>query len=202
MQLPATSVIKPKILYYGAPVILLTTYNEDASVNISPLSSSWGLGQNIVLGVSTEGKAYINLKRQLECVINIPDQTLWENVEKLASYTGKNPVPKHKQEMGFRYCKDKYAVSGLTPERSVTVKPTRIKECPIQIEAIVKDITIPEYDPVFAIVETEVKQFHAHETIIKGENHIDPTKWSPLIYNFRHYYGVGHELGKTFRSET
>jgi hypothetical protein len=26
--------------------------------------------------------------------------------------------------------------------------------------------------------------------------------WSPLIYNFRHYYGLGAELGHSFRSQT
>lgn len=46
-----TKSIQPKILYYGAPVILLTTLNEDGSSNISPLSSSWALGECIVLGI-------------------------------------------------------------------------------------------------------------------------------------------------------
>ncbi|MGE5704689.1 MAG: flavin reductase family protein, partial [Clostridia bacterium] len=41
----ATREIKPSILYYGTPVILLTTQNEDGSSNISPLSSSWALGK-------------------------------------------------------------------------------------------------------------------------------------------------------------
>ncbi|MBL3628964.1 flavin reductase family protein, partial [Bacillus sp. RHF6] len=39
-------------------------------------------------------------------------------------------------------------------------------------------------------------------SIILNENHINPSKWSPLIYNFRHYFGLGREIGKTFRSET
>lgn len=31
---------------------------------------------------------------------------------------------------------------------------------------------------------------------------IDPAKWSPLIYNFRHYFRLAErELGKTFRAE-
>jgi hypothetical protein len=30
---------------------------------------------------------------------------------------------------------------------------------------------------------------------------VDPARWQPLIYNFRHYYGLGEELGKTFRAE-
>ncbi|ETT75978.1 hypothetical protein C173_07252 [Paenibacillus sp. FSL R7-277] len=38
--------------------------------------------------------------------------------------------------------------------------------------------------------------------IIMDDNHIDPLKWSPLIYNFRHYFGLGHQLGKTYRAET
>jgi len=34
------------------------------------------------------------------------------------------------------------------------------------------------------------------------DRHIDASKWSPLIYNFRHYYRLAErELGKTFRAE-
>ncbi len=32
--------IHPKILYYGMPVYLLSTLNEDDTTNISPMSSS------------------------------------------------------------------------------------------------------------------------------------------------------------------
>jgi hypothetical protein len=35
-----------------------------------------------------------------------------------------------------------------------------------------------------------------------GTQHIDPVAWSPLIYNFRHYFGLGPELGHSFRSQT
>jgi len=193
--------INPKILYYGFPVILLTTLNEDGTVNISPLSSSWALGDCIVLGIGLGGKAIENLERHPECVINIPDPSLWENVEQLAPYTGKNIVPDFKKQIGFTYRKDKFAISGLTPIESTTVIPTRIMECPIQIEAKVKHIRIPNYSPDFAIVETQTIHVHAHTDIIIKDHHIDPNKWSPLIYNFRHYFGLGNELGNNFRSE-
>ena len=50
--------------------------------------------------------------------------------------------------------------------------------------------------------EVEVLRVHvASEFILEG-NYIDPEKWSPLIYNFRHYYRLADkELGKTFRAE-
>ncbi|MGX6443491.1 flavin reductase [Neobacillus sp. K501] len=197
-----TDMIHPKILYYGTPVILLNTLNEDDTVNISPISSSWALGNCIVLGIGLGGKAIENLQRHHECVINVPSPSLWENVERLAPYTGLNPVPDYKKKLGFSYEKEKYEISGLTPIESRSVKPARIMECPIQIEAIVKYIRIPEYSPDFAIVETQTIHVHVHKEILLDENHIDPNKWSPLIYNFRHYFGLGDQLGKTFRSET
>nr|WP_232289040.1 flavin reductase family protein [Paenibacillus sp. Aloe-11] len=194
--------IKPSILYYGTPVILLNTLNEDGTTNISPISSSWALGDCLVLGIGIGGKAFENMKRHPECVINVPGPSMWENVERLAPYTGKHSVPAEKQQNGFTYQKDKYAISGLTSVDSKSVKPARIRECPIQIEAEVRDIRIPEHAPYFAIVETQAVQVHVHQDMILGENHIDPTKWSPLIYNFRHYFGLGDHLGKTFRAET
>jgi hypothetical protein len=38
--------------------------------------------------------------------------------------------------------------------------------------------------------------------VVPGTDHVDPAAWNPLIYNFRHYFGLGHELGHSFRSET
>ncbi|QDY85322.1 flavin reductase family protein [Paenibacillus polymyxa] len=199
---PSIQTITPSILYYGTPVILLNTLNEDGTTNISPISSSWALGDCVVLGIGTGGKALENMERHPECVINVPGPSMWENVERLAPFTGKNPVPVEKEKSGFTYHKDKYEISGLTAMDSNRVRPTRIRECPIQIEAKVKEIRIPGHSPYFAVVETQAIQVHAHQDITRGENHIDPAKWSPLIYNFRHYFGLGEHLGKTFRSET
>ena len=32
---------------------------------------------------------------------------------------------------------------------------------------------------------------------VLGENHVDPAKWSPLIYNFRHYFRRGEHKPPT-----
>jgi len=73
------------------------------------------------------------------------------------------------------------------------------------MEAIFKDqIVIPD-DPkeksTVAAVEVRVVRVHADETMVVDDNHIDPHKWSPLIYNFRHYQGLDKELEKTFKAE-
>lgn len=194
--------INPSILYYGTPVIILSTLNQDGSTNLSPLSSSWALGDCLVLGVGTQGKAYDNLLRHSECVINLPDVSLWENVEALGRTTGSSPVPEAKKQMGYTFCRDKFAAAGLTPQISVLAAPDRIAECPLQIEAAVQHIRIPEHTPFMAIVEAKAIKVHAHTSLISGINRIDPERWHPLIYNFRHYYGLGERRGENFRTES
>lgn len=197
-------VIDPKILYFGTPVVLLSTLNEDETTNITPLSSAWALGNRIVLGLEEGGKGLSNLYHSKGCVVNVPDPSSWRKVEKLAPLTGANPVPDYpdyKQKL-YRFEKDKFSAAGLTPVSSEAVQPMRIVECPLQIEANTVTIFAAGGTLRFSIVEVEALKIHADERIIEGDHHIDPHTWSPLIYNFRHYYGLGQELGETFRAKT
>jgi len=155
-----------------------------------------------MLGLGTDGKTFENLSQRRECVLNFPSDDLWHAVERLASLTGKETIPPHKQAQ-FRYMKDKFNAAGLSPLPSEKVVAPRVAECPLQMEAIVRGIhSIGDEDNDIAAVEVEILQVHAHENIVRGANHVDPQKWRPLIYNFRHYFGLGQELGKSFRSET
>lgn len=195
-----TKTINPKILYYGNPVVLLTTLNEDETTNISPISSSWALDHFLVIGLGTTGKAYENLQRKGECVLNIPGPDLWQHVERIAACTGKEVVPSEKAAYGYISVKDKFQTAGLTRMISSVVSAEAIAECPLQIEAKVRYIREPDYMEDLAIIELEAAAIHAQKSIIKEGQHIDPSKWSPLIYNFRHYFGLGEELGKTARA--
>lgn len=195
-----TRIVHPKILYFGTPVVLLTTLNEDGTSNITPMSSAWALSNRIVLGLGEGVHGLANLRRHGECVLNLPDPPLWKKIEALAPFTGANPVPDLKKGV-FRYTKDKFAASGLTAVQSHHVLPERITECPLQIEAKVVDIRTTGEGTRFGIIEVEAMTVHAHEQIVIDESHINPVAWNPLIYNFRHYFGLGEELGKTFRAE-
>ena len=39
------------------------------------------------------------------------------------------------------------------------------------------------------------------DIVIPDTNHIDTNRWSPLLYVFRHYFGTGPDLGRTFKAE-
>jgi flavin reductase (DIM6/NTAB) family NADH-FMN oxidoreductase RutF len=95
--------IEPTILYFGTPVALISTLNEDGSPNLAPMSSAWWLGWSCMLGLGAMGKTSENLIRTRECVINLPSQEQVTHVDRLAMTTGKDPVPEKKLIWGYRY---------------------------------------------------------------------------------------------------
>ena len=82
-----------------------------------------------------------------------------------------------------------------------------MKECPVQMEAVTRKIHHLEGDSRLnklgggSAVEVEILRVHARRDFVLQGDYIDPGKWQPLIYNFRHYFGLGRELGNTFRAE-
>jgi len=199
--------VRPPVLYVGTPVILMTTCNKDGTANISPLSSAWALMDRFICGIGSASQCHENIFREMECVINFPSASLWPLVEKIARSTGRYPVPPSKAMLGYEYVKDKFIQSGLTSVPSETVKPPRINECPIQIEGKVVATHEPggewpdERPKPFSIVEIMVTKVHAHEDIVvPGSDLIDTSRWQPLLYVFRHYFGTGEELGRSFKA--
>ncbi|MFM9370517.1 flavin reductase family protein [Streptomyces sp. Da 82-17] len=195
--------ITPSILYFGTPVALLSTENADGTANLAPVSSAWALGHTLVLGLGAEGHTAANLAERPELVVNLPSPGLWSAVERLAPLTGASPVPAAKAQV-YRHEPDKFGAAGLTPQTSDAVRPPRVAECPLQLEAAVRSFRLAGPDGGFVIVECQVVRVHAAESIVvPGTQHIDPDAWSPLVYNFRHYFGLARpELGHGFRSET
>jgi flavin reductase (DIM6/NTAB) family NADH-FMN oxidoreductase RutF len=198
--------IAPKILYFGTPVAIITTANEDGSPNLAPISSFWALGWTVVLGLLRDTKTLNNFEKNPECVINIPSPDLWQQVELLAPLTGLDPVPQEKAAK-FRHARDKFAAAHLTPVASECVAVPRVQECPAQLEgrarkihALLGETHLHELTGG-AAVEVEILRVHVRRDFVFRENYVDPSRWQPLIYNFRHYFGLGEELGKTFRAE-
>jgi flavin reductase (DIM6/NTAB) family NADH-FMN oxidoreductase RutF len=131
--------IAPRILYFGTPVAIVSSANENGSTNLAPISSFWALGWTIVLGLLRDTKTLANLGRNPDCVVNLPDPDLWHQVELLAPLTGLNPVPEEKAAK-FRYEGDKFSAAGLTPVASEYVSVPRVLQCPAQLECKVKKI--------------------------------------------------------------
>jgi len=88
-------VVEPKILYFGTPVVLISSLNADGSANLAPMSSAWWLGQSAMLGMSARSQTVANLRRDPHCVLNLPSADLVGAVDRLALLTGRHPVPEY-----------------------------------------------------------------------------------------------------------
>src|ERR1700761_6252029 len=124
-------ITQPAILYFGTPVVLISTVNEDGSFNLAPMSSAWWLGQRCVLGLAVASKTTQNLIRTGQCVLNLPSDAMAAKVDRIARTTGSDPVPEGKERRGYRFVAAKFREAGLTPIPALTVDPPRAMECPV-----------------------------------------------------------------------
>src|SRR5271154_1764965 len=107
-------VSEPSILYFGTPVVLISTKNQDGSANLAPMSSAFQLGWRCVLGLNALSKTTENMIRTGQCVLNLPSVDNVAAVNRLACLTGSNPVPPVKLARGYIYEKYKFETAGLT----------------------------------------------------------------------------------------
>ncbi|WP_328531206.1 flavin reductase family protein [Nocardioides sp. NBC_00368] len=132
--------IDPAILYFGTPVVVLSTLNEDGSTNLMPMSSVFWLGRTAVLGMGASSQTARNLRERPEIVLNLPSVDLVTQVDRLALTTGNAAMSAAKAERGYVHVADKYAHAGLTAYGSDTVLPTSVAECPVHIEGTISAI--------------------------------------------------------------
>ncbi len=197
----ATHVVsKPSILYFGTPVALLSTLNEDGTPNLAPMSSTIFVSWRCLLGLQANSRTVENLRRTGEMVINMPSVAQVDAVNRLAKTTGTFPVPDDKLQRGFHYEKRKFEAAGLTPVPSERVGPPRVLECPIQLEAVlVAERPLDEGGPLEGFLtsfEMRVQRIHLESSILMDghADRVDPDKWRPLIFNFQHFYGLGPQV--------
>ena len=192
------TIIDPATLYFGTPVVLVSSTNEDGSANLAPMSSAWWLGHNCMLGFGARSKTPQNILRTGQCVLNLPSVEQAPAVDRLARTTGSDPVPPHKVAMGYLHVKDKFGLAGLTPLSSLDVAPPRVAECPVHLEATLTAChPVADADPArrgrLVALEVAIRRVHVADEIrlVGHDDRIDPDKWRPLLMSFTQLYGLG-----------
>ncbi|QFS42267.1 flavin reductase family protein [Burkholderia cepacia] len=195
-----TRSISLPVLYFGTPVALVSSLSPDGTANLSPISSYWALSDTLLIGLSNTGQCCRNLQRCKELVLNLPDASLWTNVEAIAAMSGAEAMPDAKRTMGYRFERDKFKCAGLTAKASECVAPMRAAECPIQIEAgVIRFHEIgKEADALIAVV---VKALRIHSELLTISDRISLDRRHPLYYVFRQYFSPGQHLWKNFRGQ-
>ncbi|MEU4195436.1 flavin reductase family protein [Kribbella sp. NPDC026611] len=186
--------IEPKMLYFGTPVVLISSLNDDGTTNAAPMSSAWWVGRTAMLGMSVNSQTVHNLTERPLCVLNLVDLPMVDAIDRLALLTGRRDVPGYKKARSYRYEPDKFAAAGLTPVQLTPDGPLAVAESPVQMEAEVRAIhSIDSADAGLRAMEAAVLATHVDEKLLLPghKHHFDPLAWDPLIMKFTEYFAGG-----------
>ncbi len=154
------------------PIAFASTLDEEGNPNLSPFSFFNVFSANPPIAIfsparrgrdNTTKHTYENVKKVKECVINIVNYDMVQQMS-LASVE----YPKGINE---------FVKAGFSPIASEVVKPFRVKESPVQLECIVKDvIELGTEGGAGNLVICEVVRIHINEEILDANGRIDPEK--------------------------
>lgn len=185
------------LLYFGTPVVLISTVNADGSYNLAPMSSAWWVGWRAILGLEASSKTSENLRRTGECVLNLPNAGQVAAVDAIARTTGSDPVPDGKVGRGYTTLREKFDRAGLTPVPSEIVSAPRAQECQVQMEATLTEerpwaADDQDFGGFISTFQVSIERLHLHESLIADGNpdRVDSDAWKPLIMMFSKFYGL------------
>ena len=154
------------------PIALVSTIDSEGRPNLSPFSFFNVFSANPPIAIFSPARRVRNntIKHTLQNVASTK-----EVVINVVSY----PIVEQTSLSSTEYKKgvNEFIKSGLTPIESIQVKPYRVKESPVQMECIVKNIiSLGEDGGAGNLVVCEIVKMHISENILNENHHIDPNK--------------------------
>ena len=154
------------------PIALVSTIDNEGRPNLSPFSFFNVFSANPPIAIFSPARRVRNntIKHTLQNVASTK-----EVVINVVSY----PIVEQTSLSSTEYKKgvNEFIKSGLTPIESIQVKPYRVKESPVQMECIVKNIiSLGEDGGAGNLVVCEIVKMHISENILNENHQIDPNK--------------------------
>ena len=177
--------VKPYL--FPMPVLMISTYNEDGTVDV--MNMAWGgiCGQNMVsLNIEEEHKTTENIKKRGAFTLSIADIPHLEAADFFGIASG------NKME-------DKFQRSGLTAVKSEKVDAPIVEEFPLTLECRVVETKHEVYG--FHVLG-EIVGVLAEETVLDEKGKVDPSKLNAFVFDqFQNgYYAIGEKVGQAWNS--
>ena len=177
------TVWKPGTMIYPLPAVMVSCGATPDEYNIITISWTGTICTDpamCYISVRPERHSYEIIKRTGEYVINLTTSRLAHATD----WCGVKSGSAHK----------KFEATGLTPVAATKVKAPLIKECPVNIECIVKDIKELGTHHMFI---SEVVAVNVNESLIDKKSGLFRLNDStPLCYSHGAYYEIGKYVGK------
>lgn len=167
--------LKPSIYVYPTPVLLITAREGSGIPHVATICWAGVLcSEPPTVGVSIRPIRRSNtlIRNGGDFVVNIPSRSLLAQAD-LCGFTVAEDV-------------DKFSAAGFTALEASRVKAPLIKECPVNLECVVKQVMpLGSHDLFIA----EVVAAHADEEVLDGDRinveKLSPFTYSPIVHEYR-----------------
>lgn len=159
-------------LYYGFPIIMVGYKDSIFGYNVTTISSSYSLGDMIVIATIDGTNLAENIKKYREFTINLPNEDIMYQME----------------GSGFESCFDKLKKLNIDYEIAKTIDAPIIIKCPINIECIVEDIIVRGG---YVNIVSKVNRRIVSEELLNEDLSFNNEKFAPILFigdkNLRSY---------------
>ena len=176
----------PRTLVYPTPVWVIGTYDKEGKPNV--MTIAWGgiccsKPPCIAISIRKSTYTYGNITERKAFTINVPSEGYAKEADYFGMVSGKDT--------------DKFATTGLTPEKSDVVDAPYVKEFPLILECkLIRTTEIGLHTQFIG----EVFDVKADESVLNEKGLPDIGKVKPILFSpeIRSYHKIGDYLGEAF----
>lgn len=172
---------KPGNMLYPLPVVLVSTADKNGRKNVFTVAWAGTICSDppmVSISVRPGRYSYHMIKETGEFVINLTTKELAYATDYCGVVSGRDV--------------DKFEKMRLTPIPADIVKVPMIKESPVNIECVVKEVKELGTHHMFI---AQVAMVHADEKYMDGKNKFHLNDASPIVYSHGSYMTLGKEIG-------
>lgn len=177
----AKQVWKPSTMLNPVPVVMVSCVDNDGKPNIITIGWTGTINSDppmVSISVRKERYSHDLIKEKGEFVINMPARSLTFATDYCGVKSGRDI--------------NKFEVMNLTPEKASIVSVPIIKECPVNLECVVKQvIELGSHDMFLA----EVVATNVEEELLDENGKLDLNKADLICYSHGEYHPLGKSLG-------
>lgn len=172
---------KPHTSLFPCPVVLVTCVESTGDPNIITLAWTGTVCSEppmVGLGIRPTRYSYKLIKNSKEFVVNIPSTKILQETDYCGITSGEDT--------------NKFVETKLTQEQADKVKAPLIRECPVNMECILKDIISLGAHDLFL---GEIVQIHIDKDVLDEKGNIDFKKADPFVFNIGEYWNLQQKIG-------
>ncbi|NLK87051.1 MAG: flavin reductase family protein [Clostridiaceae bacterium] len=177
----AKQIWKPSTMLNPVPIIMATCADAAGKPNIITLAWAGTVNSDppmLSISVRKERYSHSLIKEKGQFAVNLVTQKLAYATDLCGVKSGRNT--------------DKFELTGLTPEKASVIDVPIIKECPVSLECVVKNVLeLGSHDMFVA----EIVAVQADESLLDEKGKLVLEKADLVCYSHGKYWTLGKELG-------